>query len=313
MRASGDELVLSATDLSNFLSCRHRTALEMAEAHGKHQRPRWDDPLLQLLFKRGLDHERAYVGSLQTDGRHIVDLANVEDRDVALKGTLDAMRSGADVIVQAALRDGAWYGRPDVMQRVEKPSDLGSWSYEIADTKLARETRAGTILQLGLYSKMLGVAQGRLPERFYVITPDPDAPIHPYRVDDYAAYFRLIGTQMQATVAQDDEVVAATNYPEPVDHCDVCPWSSECSKKRHCDDHLSLVAGISRLQRRELESRGVSTLTDLAKLQLPLAFKPKRVPTKPTSASVSRRESNSNRAAQLRRFMSCGHAKKEKG
>jgi predicted RecB family nuclease len=276
MRASGNELILSATDLSHFLSCRHRTALEMAEAHGKRQRPKWDDPFLELLFKRGLEHEKAYVESLQTNGRQIVDLSDVKERDAAVARTLDAMRSGADVIVQAALSDGRWYGRPDVMRRVEQASGLGAWSYEVTDTKLARETRAGTILQLGLYSEMLGTAQGGRPEHFHVVTPDPAVPMHTYRVDDYAAYFRLICAQMQETVAEDDELVAATNYPEPVDHCDVCPWSSGCNKKRHRDDHLSLVAGISRLQRRELESRDVSTLADLAKLPLPLAFKPKR-------------------------------------
>ena len=73
-----------------------------------------------------------------------------------LARTLDLMRGGADVIVQAALGDGRWYGRPDVMRRVDRASGLGGWSYEIDDTKLARETRAGTILQLGLYSEMLG-------------------------------------------------------------------------------------------------------------------------------------------------------------
>src|ERR1700722_5834656 len=159
MRVIESVLVLSATDLSHFLSCRHLTALDMAAAQGKLRRPSWDDPLLELLFKRGLDHEKAYVGSLQTHGRHLVDLTDVKERDAAVAGTLDAMRSGADVIVQAALRDGRWYGRPDVMRRVETRSDLGTWSYEIADTKLARETRAGTMLQLGLYSEMLGVAQ----------------------------------------------------------------------------------------------------------------------------------------------------------
>lgn len=276
MRNAGEALILSATDLSNFLSCRHRTALQMAVARGKGSEPKWDDPLLEVLFKRGIEHEKSYIESLRVDGRHIVSLADLKDPGAAVAQTLDAMRLGADVIVQGALRDGSWYGRPDVMRRVEVTSGLGPWSYEIADTKLARETRAGTVLQLGLYSEMLSIAQGKLPERFYVVTPDPETPIHVYRVDDYAAYFRLVRAQMLETVAQDDDVVAAANYPEPVDHCDVCPWSSECNKKRHLDDHLSLVAGISRLQRRELEARGVSTLAALAKLPLPIDFRPKR-------------------------------------
>jgi predicted RecB family nuclease len=276
MRDAGGHLVLSATDLSNFLSCRHRTALEMAAARGTRRKPKWDDPLLDLLFKRGLEHEKAYVESLQADGRQIVSVAELKDPDAGVGQTLAAMRAGADVIVQAALREGCWYGRPDVMQRVEVPSELGPWSYEISDTKLARETSAGTILQLGLYSEMLAALQGRVPERFHVVTPDRETPLRSYRIDDYAAYFRLVRAQMQETVDQDDGVIAAANYPEPVDHCDVCPWSSECSTKRRRDDHLSLVAGISRLQRRELEARGVSTLAALAKLALPLDFKPKR-------------------------------------
>ena len=79
MRITESTFVLSATDLSNFLSCRHRTALEMAEAHGKRRRPKWDDPLLEILFKRGLEHEKAYVESLQAAGRRIVDLADVKE------------------------------------------------------------------------------------------------------------------------------------------------------------------------------------------------------------------------------------------
>ena len=276
MQVLGNELSLSATDLSNFLSCRHLTALDMAEAYGTRKRPMWEDPLLELLFKRGLEHEAKYVESLRTDGRRIVDLSDVKGREEKLKQTLDAMRAGADVIVQGALRDGRWFGKPDVMQRLEKPSSLGSWSYEISDTKLARETRAGTVLQLSLYSEMLGIAQGLKPEHFYVVTPNPDGPVTKYRVDDYAAYFRLIRAQMEATVALGDAAIAAANYPEPVDHCDVCAWSGDCKHKRRLDDHLSLVAGISRLQRRELESQHVTTLAGLAKVPLPLPFKPTR-------------------------------------
>src|SRR5438128_5691098 len=119
MRISGTHLVLSATDLSNFLSCRHRTALEMAEAGGTRHRAKFDDPLLEIMFARGLEHEKAFVESLRSESRHVVDLATVKDREAAIAQTLDAMRAGADVIVQGALSDGRWYGRPDVMRRVE--------------------------------------------------------------------------------------------------------------------------------------------------------------------------------------------------
>jgi uncharacterized protein len=147
MRRAADGLILSATDLANFLNCRHRTALEMGEAVGIRTRPVWHDTHLQALVARGLAHEQNYVSRLAAAGRHVVDLGETKARDVARASTVEAMRAGADVIVQGALGDESWYGRPDLLLRVDVPSSFGAWSYEVADTKLAPETRAGTILQ----------------------------------------------------------------------------------------------------------------------------------------------------------------------
>ncbi len=269
-------LTLSASDLANFLACRHRTALDMAVAIGAREKPHVpDDPLVDALVERGKAHEARYVETLRDDTRDIADLSVGTFRE-RCEQTLEAMHQGVNVIVQGALTDGPWMGYPDILQRVERPSALGPWSYEVADTKLSRETRAGTILQLSLYSDMLATAQGARPEQFHVVTPDPVAPHQSYRVDDYAAYVRLVRKQLLSTVAQDWEQVADDNYPDPVDHCDVCRWRGTCSAKRRADDHLSLVANITRVQRRELESRETGTLTSLAALPLPIAFTPRR-------------------------------------
>lgn len=278
MKLSGSTLELSATDLSNFLGCRHRTGRDVSVAHGARKKP-WvaADPLLEILWARGLEHETRYVESLRTSGLSITDLREYdEDRDEHVAKTLEAMRAGADVIVQGALRDDRWFGKPDVLRRIPTPSMFGDWSYEVIDTKLSKETKAGTILQLGLYSEMLGLAQGVRPEYFYVVTPDKITPQHEFRLDDFAAYFRLVRSQMLATLDLDHDEITEMYYPEPVEHCEICRWERDCDKRRRDDDHLSLVAGISRLQRRELESRDVSTLALLARLPLPLAFKPKR-------------------------------------
>ncbi len=275
MRAAGGTIDLSASDLSRFLGCRHLTALDMQVVLGLRERPTWVDPILEVLQKRGLDHEKGYVASLRTRGQTELDLSDL-DGDEAVTATAEALRRGVAVIVQPALRDGRWFGRPDVLRRVETPSRLGAWSYEVVDTKLARETRGGTVLQLGLYSELLSTVQGRLPEAFHVVTPDPEARVQSFRVQDYSAYFRLIRRRLEATTAEDPAKVAATNYPEPVEQCDICQWWSHCDKRRRKDDHLSLVAGISRLQSRELERHDVTTLAKLASIPLPLPFKPGR-------------------------------------
>ena len=267
---------LSASDLAGFLGCRHRTALDMAVAVGDLDKPVIDpDPMLDALKQRGLEHERAYVESLANASLTVVDLSGI-DFPERQRLTVQSMHEGIHVIAQGALGDGVWMGYPDILQRVEKPSDLGTWSYEVADTKLSRETRAGTILQLGLYSEMLAVIQGSRPEFFFVVTPDPVTPIIKYRVDDYAAYFRLVRSNLLATTGLPWEEVAEAHYPDPVDQCDVCRWYRTCAKRRRADDHLSLVAGISRVQRSELESREVATLTALAGVPLPIEFRPRR-------------------------------------
>lgn len=273
MKAEERGLSLSATDLSNFLACRHRIGLEMAAATGKIRKPRFDDPQLEALFRRGLEHERAHVEALGSDGRHVVDLSEAPNHELAVERTLAAMHDGADVIVQAALAHGAWQGRPDVLVKVATPSPvLGGWSYEVEDTKLARETRAGAILQLGLYCELLALAQGMRPERFRIVTP---IGTQEFRFDEFAAYFRWVRAGLETTSQGDFEALLAETYPEPCDHCDVCPWAIRCAERRRQDDHLSLVAGISRLQRRELVEREVHTLQALAELPMPLGFKPK--------------------------------------
>jgi hypothetical protein len=50
-----------ATDLTNFLGCRHLTAVERLAAHKLAKRPYYDDPMLEILRERGLAHEQAYV------------------------------------------------------------------------------------------------------------------------------------------------------------------------------------------------------------------------------------------------------------
>jgi predicted RecB family nuclease len=275
MRLGGTAIEMSASDLSQFLGCRHRTALDLAVAHGQRTAPTWVDPAMLVLQQRGLDHERSYADSLRADGLTVIDLAD-HAGDEAVDRSLDAMRAGTNVILQPALRNGSWSGRPDVLRRVETPSGFGAWSYEVVDTKLAKDTRGGTVLQLALYSELLGVVQDAVPETFHVVTPDPERPVQSFRVQDFTAYFRFIRTRLELTVQQEPGALAAANYPEPVEHCDVCRWWSVCDKRRRADDHLSLVAGVSRLQSRELQMAGVTTLAQLGTLPLPLSFTPRR-------------------------------------
>ena len=111
------------------------------------------------------------------------------------------MRAGADVIFQATFFDGRWRGHADFLfKRPDRPSPaLGGWSYDIADTKLARSVKGGAILQMCVYASLLEGLQGIAPEYLYVITGDGVR--HPHRTDDFSAYFRYVRARFDARIA----------------------------------------------------------------------------------------------------------------
>ena len=96
---------------------------------------------------------------------------------------------------------GQWSGRADVLLRIEKPSKLGSWSYEIVNTKLSQETKGSTLLQLSLYADLLAAAQGAPPEDVYVVSPETGYEAQPYRVAEFAAYYRWVRQRLERAVA----------------------------------------------------------------------------------------------------------------
>lgn len=267
------QLSLSATDLANHLGCAHLTELDLRAARREISPPVWKDPTLEVLQARGFEHEAAYLEHLRASGLSVIEVVAADGKS-ASEATLAAMRTGADVISQPTLTMGRWFGRADVLRKVQATSELGPWSYEVTDTKLARSTRAGTILQLCLYSEAIGEMQGRLPERMHVVSPGGNFEPETFRLLDYLAYYRLVKTRLENRV--DAASKRTSTYPEPVPQCDICRWWSMCDRRRHEDDHLSLVAGISRLHRRELSSVGITTLASLAQVPLPLEHRPSR-------------------------------------
>ena len=64
MRIDGTRSQFFASDLTDFVACRHLIALERMTAHGRLKRPFFDDPMLEVLRQRGLEHEAAYVSRL---------------------------------------------------------------------------------------------------------------------------------------------------------------------------------------------------------------------------------------------------------
>ena len=254
MQIVGGNLVYSATDLVGFLECGHLTSLERAAVSGHLARPVREDPVLDRIAQRGQLHEERFLGSLESDGVEVVrfdqdpELPFGERLDEGRELTLEAMHAGAGVIYQAVLFDGRRLGYADFLRRVSQASGLGDWSYEVWDTKLARHAKASAVLQLCMYSELLGGIQGRVPDEMHLALGGVQRETVSFRFADYAAYHRLVAREFEATLNGTPDYPVAT-APEPVEHCAMCRWSGECSAWWRARDDLALVANLSSRQR----------------------------------------------------------------
>jgi predicted RecB family nuclease len=273
--------VYAATDLVGYLACEHLTQLERAVLAGLTERPERVDPELDIIRKRGFEHEQRFLADLRAEGKRVVEISldgSIEDRGEQLRAaaaaTEAAMADGPDVIFQATFFDGTWRGHADFLLRVdstERQARWGPYHYEVADTKLARHVKASAVLQICSYVDQLERIQGVRPEWMHVALGGSARTVERLRVDDFMAYYRTARDRFLATMAGPAAAFPPIGtYPEPVDHCDVCRWAVECVARRRSDDHLSLVAGISSRQRRALEARSVRTLAELGRLAVPL-------------------------------------------
>jgi uncharacterized protein len=256
--------MFSPTSIANFLACQHLTALNRAEAAGQIKRPFFADPGLDLLVRLGLAHEEAYLHHLAEEQKlQIARIASDISWREAAEQTVAAIRDGIDAIYQATFLAGQWQGRADFLIRVKKPGAFGPWSYEVVETKLARSTKARAIIQLCFYSDLLSTIQGVVPDYMHVVLGGGTQP-EKFSVHRYLSYFRKVRREFETA-----NQLKAETYPEPVDHCRVCNWSTVCDGRWRDDDHLSLVAGISTSQRKALVECGVKTVRGLAGPELP--------------------------------------------
>src|SRR6516165_10596738 len=260
MQILAGHLLFSATDLVNFLGCRHATYLDMRDLTNPAEMPERDAATV-LIFEKGLEHERRYLASLQARGFGVVEIPG-EGFDIAERTarTRQAVMTGTEVIYQAALVVPPWIGYADFLERVEENSNLGPWSYEAVDTKLPRRPKPEHVIQLASYSRLIGSEQGRAPARMHVQLGNNER--ISLRVSDFIHYHSIAQRRLATFARRPPEVSTG----EPCGHCPTCRWKSRCEADWEAADHLTLVANITRHQIRRLWDAGISTVRGLAAL-----------------------------------------------
>jgi len=268
MRIENSELRLSATELVNHLGCRLLTHYAFEEATnpqspGKTGRPNIGGSDQNLIAKFGDEHEKRCRERLRQAGFTIAEIdtgLGWDQVEKAAAATIDAMRSGVDVVYQATFIDTPWTGHADFLVRVETPSALGDWSYEPVDAKLAQTAKVRALLQLGEYASQIATVQQTHPEHVHLwLGNDHRFTMATSRI---AAFHRR--ARRRLTDDLNDPDLLAELYPDPCPQCSMCRWNSDCDKQRRDDDHLTYVANIRSTQITRLREKGIETLAGLA-------------------------------------------------
>ena len=262
MRQLKNEILFSTSDLMRFMGCPHATTLDLMHLRGKGPEPREDSEDAALLQKQGDAHEAAHLARLYAAGYEIAEIAR-DNLETDAELTREALAAGPEVVFQGAFLSGTWGGWSDFLERVERPSALGHFSYEVTDTKLKRRPHPKHVLQLVLYSDLLAEVQGAAPEFAHVELGDGTRAT--LRLSDYAAYARMARARIEAFVAD-----PPPTRPIPCADCGLCRWADHCADIWQAEDSLFNVANVSRGQVKKLEAAGIKTMEALASLDHPI-------------------------------------------
>lgn len=257
MRYHNGKRLFSATDLMNYVGCTHSTWLDL-HCPPEQVAESEIDPEAQLLFEKGIAHERRYLDSLTAEGLHITTIAEELLLDERFLQTIKAMERGDAVVYQAAITRDDLHGFVDFLRRIDQPSRFGSHGYEILDTKLGQTPKPKYLVQLCVYAYLLEFTQGRLPESVSLMLGNSKKP-ELFRVADFIHYINLARERFGVFVAKPP----SSSRPEPNAHCNQCRWQKHCQTEWQVTDHLSNIANIQRAQVRKLNDAGIQTVQQL--------------------------------------------------
>ena len=171
--------VLSATDLSKATDCEWAVLRRLDARLGRVEAvPDPADALRERAARLGDAHEARQLAEYRRAfGAGVVEIERPADsRDPAALAaaqarTIDALRSGADVVFQATLFDGGFVGFADFLVR-------NGAAWDVYDTKLARRAKITALMQLAAYAGQLRALGVPVGDRVHLLLGDGSTSTH---------------------------------------------------------------------------------------------------------------------------------------
>ena len=262
MKIEKQKILTSPSDLNNFTLCKYHIKNDKLSFTNKllKRKPKGD---LELIIKLGFEHEKKHLNLFKDKYKKVKIINDKSTENQRYKDTVLALKEGFQVIHKAYFIEDTFRGEVDFLIRVDTKSDLGAWSYEVWDTKIARNPQTRHVLQITAYSNMLGKLQGLSPKKMYLIGGDDKE--HSYNVVDFTDYFTYTKKIFFNYLKNIDKEEI---YPEKCSHCKICRWYDECEKIWEKDNYINQIAGIRKSQIDRFKKEKIITVEDLCSINL---------------------------------------------
>jgi hypothetical protein len=203
------------------------------------------------------DRQEDIVATLRSEGRNVAlidwDLEEPERRTA----TLEAMRDGADFIVNGQLAADCLSGCASLLMRTSGYSELGDFLYMPCETN-ARSTLQSAF-RLCFVADLLHNVQGQLPPQMLIIRGG--AEVVPLQVEDYIYYYRAVQKRFMHAM----QSFRKHRMPDPAE-------SSHFGRWAECASEVLKQRALSEQQRSEAPASAVSTIAAQAPEQEQAVF-----------------------------------------
>ena len=252
----------SATMLVKYIKCNHIISNDFNEKKLKLKR-NTRTVADKLRLEKGLLHEAWYFSELKKKYSKFKDIKKLKglSKEEKIKETIKALKEGYDLIYGGWLKSGNWSGEFDFLEINKKvKSDLGSWSYEITDTKHSSKVKGDHIYQQCLYTNLLKEVQGILPEKFYILLKDKTK--QPIKIKKVYDTFLFHKNSYEKFLLNG----ISKTKPEKCSFCNLCDWSNHCDNEWRDKRHPNQVLGNNRKNCQKFYQAGIKTYDEIAKL-----------------------------------------------
>lgn len=270
-----DRIILSASDITQASACQWAVMRKLDFLLGrlsKEEVPETTDPMLERSAEAGNLHEERLIRKFRTECGEdaVVELPRastdgglgwLEAIEKTREATLDALRSPAQVIAQAAFFDGEMVGYADFIVKAGTDSD-GHQIFEVWDAKLALHVKVTALLQLAAYTEQMNAAGIAHSSTVKLVLGDQSFSEHDVsRIAPTYRRQKSILRELCDERLRDDK---PTFWGDP--RYVACGRCSLCSPEIDRTNDVLLTFGVQKRQANLLHAQGITTLGELAEL-----------------------------------------------